>query len=312
MPIVFMGTPGFAAHILDSLLKNHFNIVGVVTVADKPAGRGKKINESEVKKMAEQYQLPILQPNNLKDPDFINALRKLNAEVFVVVAFRMLPQAVWKIPAKGTFNLHASLLPQYRGAAPINWAIINGEKSTGVTTFFIDEKIDTGDIIAQVAIDITPEDNAGSLHDKLMILGAELVQKTIVNIDKNNIKTIKQTKEGALKEAPKIFKEDCKIDWTQKGQYIENFIKGMSPYPAAWCELNQGGKVSVIKIFEAFFKEETHEVKIGSILKSKKWMKIAVKDGFIELFKIQLSGKRVMTVSEALNGWQLKENTYMS
>ena len=312
MPIVFMGTPGFAAHILDSLLKNHFNIVGVVTVADKPAGRGKKINESEVKKMAEQYQLPILQPNNLKDPDFINALRKLNAEVFVVVAFRMLPQAVWKIPAKGTFNLHASLLPQYRGAAPINWAIINGEKSTGVTTFFIDEKIDTGDIIAQVAIDIIPEDNAGSLHDKLMILGAELVQKTIVNIDKNNIKTIKQTKEGALKEAPKIFKEDCKIDWTQKGQYIENFIKGMSPYPAAWCELNQGGKVSVIKIFEAFFEEETHEFKIGYIIKSKKWMKIAVKDGFIELLKIQLSGKRVMTVSEALNGWQMKENTYMS
>ncbi|MDB4605289.1 methionyl-tRNA formyltransferase [Flavobacteriaceae bacterium] len=311
MPIVFMGTPGFAAHILEKLVENGQNIVGVVTVADKPAGRGKKLHESEVKKIALKHQLTLLQPTQLKDPSFIEALKALNAAVFVVVAFRMLPELVWKIPAKGTFNLHASLLPQYRGAAPINWAIINGEKTTGVTTFFIDEKIDTGAIIDQMAISIAESDTAGSLHDKLMILGADLVQKTLVDIENGTIDPKNQANEAVLKEAPKIFKEDCRIDWTKEGKDIESFIKGMSPYPTAWTHLNQESERIVLKVFEARFLKIIHDSKIGSIIKSKKELKIAVKDGFIELLKIQLPGKRVMNVLEVLNGLQLKENDYI-
>ena len=311
MPIVFMGTPGFAAHILETLVENGQNIVGVVTVADKPAGRGKKLHESEVKKVALKHQLTLLQTPHLKDPIFIEALKALNAAVFVVVAFRMLPKLVWKIPAKGTFNLHASLLPQYRGAAPINWAIINGEKTTGVTTFFIDEKIDTGAVIDQMAISIAESDNAGSLHDRLMTLGADLVVKTLLDIEKGTIAPKSQANEGALKEAPKIFKEDCRIDWSQDGKYIENFIKGMSPYPTAWTQLNQEPETVILKVFEATFIKMSHDSKIGSIIKSKKELKIAVRDGFIVLLKIQLPGKRAMNILEVLNGLQLKENAYI-
>lgn len=311
MPIVFMGTPGFAAHILETLVENGQNIVGVVTVADKPAGRGKKLHESEVKKIAIKHQLTLLQPTHLKDPIFIEALKALNAAVFVVVAFRMLPELVWKIPAKGTFNLHASLLPQYRGAAPINWAIINGEKTTGVTTFFIDEKIDTGAVIDQKAISITESDTAGSLHDKLMTLGADLVIKTLLNIEKGTIDPKSQENEGTLKEAPKIFKEDCRINWSQDGKDIENFIKGMSPYPTAWTQLNQERETVILKVFEATFIKMSHNSKIGSIIKSKKELKIAVRDGFIVLLKIQLPGKRAMNILEVLNGLQLKENAYI-
>jgi methionyl-tRNA formyltransferase len=311
MPIVFMGTPGFAAHILETLVENGQNIVGVVTVADKPAGRGKKLHESEVKKIAIKHQLTLLQPTHLKDPIFIEALKALNAAVFVVVAFRMLPELVWKIPAKGTFNLHASLLPQYRGAAPINWAIINGEKTTGVTTFFIDEKIDTGAVIDQKAISIEESDTAGSLHDKLMTLGADLVAKTLLDIEKGSIDPKSQANEGKLKEAPKIFKEDCRINWSQDGKDIENFIKGMSPYPTAWTQLNQERETVILKVFEATFIKMSHDSKIGSIIKSKKELKIAVRDGFIVLLKIQLPGKRAMNILEVLNGLQLKENAYI-
>jgi len=311
MPIVFMGTPGFAAHILETLVENGQNIVGVVTVADKPAGRGKKLHESEVKKIALKHQLTLLQPTHLKDLIFIEALKALNAAVFVVVAFRMLPELVWKIPAKGTFNLHASLLPQYRGAAPINWAIINGEKTTGVTTFFIDEKIDTGAVIDQKAISIEESDTAGSLHDKLMTLGADLVAKTLLDIEKGTIDPKSQANEGTLIEAPKIFKEDCRINWSQDGKDIENFIKGMSPYPTAWTHLNQERETVILKIFEATFIKMSHNSKIGSIIKSKKELKIAVKDGFIVLLKIQLPGKRAMNILEVLNGLQLKENAYI-
>jgi methionyl-tRNA formyltransferase len=306
-----MGTPGFAAHILETLVENGQNIVGVVTVADKPAGRGKKLHESEVKKIALKHQLTLLQPTHLKDPIFIEALKALNAAVFVVVAFRMLPELVWKIPAKGTFNLHASLLPQYRGAAPINWAIINGEKTTGVTTFFIDEKIDTGAVIDQKAISIEESDTAGSLHDKLMTLGADLVAKTLLDIEKGSIDPKSQANEGKLKEAPKIFKEDCRINWSQDGKDIENFIKGMSPYPTAWTHLNQERETVILKIFEATFIKMSHDSKIGSIIKSKKELKIAVRDGFIVLLKIQLPGKRAMNILEVLNGLQLKENAYI-
>ncbi|MDA0277687.1 MAG: methionyl-tRNA formyltransferase [Bacteroidetes bacterium] len=310
MPIVFMGTPGFAAYILEALVENGQKIAAVVTVADKPAGRGKKLHESEVKKTALRHQLTVLQPTNLKDPTFIETLKVLNAAVFVVVAFRMLPELVWKIPSKGTFNLHASLLPQYRGAAPINWAIINGEKTTGVTTFFIDEKIDTGAVIGQMSVSIEESDTAGSLHDKLMVLGANLIQKTLLGIEKGTVNPKKQTNDSALKEAPKIFKEDCRIDWSKDGKVIENFIKGMSPYPTAWTHLNQDNEIVILKVFKATFIKTSHDSKIGSIIKSKKELKIAVKDGFIELLKIQLPGKRAMHVFELLNGLQLKENTY--
>ena len=310
MPIVFMGTPGFAAYILEALVENGQKIAAVVTVADKPAGRGKKLHESEVKKTALRHQLTVLQPTNLKDPTFIETLKVLNAAVFVVVAFRMLPELVWKIPSKGTFNLHASLLPQYRGAAPINWAIINGEKTTGVTTFFIDEKIDTGAVIGQMSVSIEESDTAGSLHDKLMVLGANLIQKTLLGIEKGTVNPKKQTNDSALKEAPKIFKEDCRINWSKDGKVIENFIKGMSPYPTAWTHLNQDNEIVILKVFKATFIKTSHDSKIGSIIKSKKELKIAVKDGFIELLKIQLPGKRAMHVFELLNGLQLKENTY--
>ena len=311
LSIVFMGTPHFAAYILEHLIRTDHSITGVVTVADKAAGRGKKIQESPVKSVALKHSLTLLQPTNLKDLDFVKSLEALAADVFVVVAFRMLPEVVWSMPKNGTFNLHASLLPQYRGAAPINWSIINGEITTGVTTFFIDQKIDTGAIIAQTTTPIGKEDTAGNLHDTLMELGALLVAETLLMIENKNITTALQVENKKLKDAPKIFKEDCQINWNLKGVEINNFIRGMSPYPTAWTTLFNQEQTIVVKVIGAFFERMPHNFKIGLVIKSKKELKVAIQDGYIHFTKIQLSGKRVMEIQEVLNGLHLQENAYI-
>ena len=299
--IVFMGTPEFAVGILDTIVNNSFDVVGVITAPDKPAGRGKQLKQSAVKEYALAKGLHLLQPTNLKDENFLFKLKSLNANVQVVVAFRMLPEAVWRMPKYGTFNLHASLLPQYRGAAPINWAIINGEEKTGVTTFFIDDKIDTGEVILNDMIEITATENAGELHDKLMFLGQDTVVKTLRLIATGDVKTTKQTDDN-LKEAPKLFKENCEINWSLSGKEINDFIRGLSPYPAAWTTLCDGDQKHIIKIYEANRVEEHHDYGIGTILTTKKEIKIAVKNGFIQILKLQMAGKKVMTTSELLNG----------
>ena len=235
--IVFMGTPEFAVHCLEEILKAGFNVVGVITAPDKPAGRGRKLQESAVKQFAVENNLKVLQPINLKAEGFLKDLRQLQANVQVVVAFRMLPKVVWSMPDKGTFNLHASLLPQYRGAAPINWAIMNGEKKTGVSTFFLDEKIDTGEMILQHQVEITPEETVGELHDKLMHSGAKVIIDTLKLIEEENVKTTPQIESSELKEAPKLTRENTKIDWDKNIEEIYNHIRGLIPYPAAWCSL---------------------------------------------------------------------------
>ena len=249
--IVFMGTPDFAVATLKALVDNKFNVVGVITAPDRPSGRGRKLNQSAVKKYASEQQLTILQPTNLKNESFINELKSLHANLQIVVAFRMLPKVVWQLPALGTFNLHASLLPNYRGAAPIHWAVINGETKSGVTTFFIDEKIDTGEIILQEETTINDNDTTGDLHDKLMNIGSQLVIKTVELIQKGNVKAISQsiTKDANLK-APKIFKETCKIDWQQPLGAIYNKIRGLNPYPGSWSVLNNNGEVFEVKIYK--------------------------------------------------------------
>lgn len=310
--IVFMGTPHFAAHILATLIDKQYKLTAVVTVADKAAGRGKKIKESAVKQLAIAHHIPCLQPTNLKDPEFVSQLEQLKADIFVVVAFRMLPEVVWTMPKQGTFNLHASLLPQYRGAAPINWALINGEQKTGVSTFFIDQKIDTGAIIDQQEVAIEKEETAGSLHDKLMEAGSVLVCKTIDAIAAGAISSKPQKTTAPLKEAPKIFKEDCKIDWSKPGSSIQNLIRGLSPYPGAWCYFHNQGDPLILKIANGFFEETIHNDKINSLIKSKKELKVALQDGYMHLTEIQLPGKRMMKVQELLNGLSLKENAYVS
>ncbi len=300
--IVFMGTPDFAVGILKSLLDHKFNVVGVITAPDKPKGRGRKLNQSAVKIFAVAQQLIVLQPNNLKSTDFIEKLSELNANLQIVVAFRMLPKVVWQLPSLGTFNLHASLLPDYRGAAPINWAIINGETKTGVTTFFIDEKIDTGQIILQDAIDIDINDTAGDLHDKLMKIGSQLVIKTVNLIQQGNVKTIKQpTKEE--KPAPKIYKETCKIDWSEPIDTLYNKIRGLSPYPASWTIIDNQNENIEAKIYSASKILEEHQYSIGSIITTKTELKIAVKEGFILINEMQLPGKRKMNIKDLLNGY---------
>jgi len=300
--IVFMGTPDFAVGILKSLLDHKFNVVGVITAPDKPKGRGRKLNQSAVKIFAVAQQLLVLQPKNLKSTDFIEKLSELNANLQIVVAFRMLPKVVWQLPSLGTFNLHASLLPEYRGAAPINWAIINGETKTGVTTFFIDEKIDTGEIILQDAIDIDINDTAGDLHDKLMNIGSRLVIKTVNLIQQGNVKTIKQpTKEE--KPAPKIYKETCKIDWSEPIDTIYNKIRGLSPYPASWTIIDNQNENIEAKIYSASKTFEEHQYSIGRIITTKTELKIAVKEGFILINEIQLPGKRKMNIKDLLNGY---------
>lgn len=309
--IVFMGTPDFAVAILDKLVKSDCNIVGVLTAADKPAGRGRKLNESAVKAFAKEHHLNILQPTNLKDPDFIKELEGLNANLQIVVAFRMLPKAVWAMPNLGTFNLHASLLPQYRGAAPINWAIINGEHETGVTTFFIDDKIDTGEILLQKKTTISDTETAGTLHDKLMYLGADLVLETINKIESKEIVPSKQQEDKPLKEAYKLHKETCEIDWKQDIATVYNFIRGLSPYPTAWTTLYYGEEEMFLKIYLAKVDLEPHQLKIGTVLATKKELKVAVMGGFINLLEIQLPGKRKMATKEVLNGLKLPENAYV-
>jgi methionyl-tRNA formyltransferase len=311
LSIVFMGTPHFSAHILEHLIHTDHSIVGVVTVADKAAGRGKKIQVSPVKTVALEHKLTLLQPTNLKDLDFVKSLKSLAADVFVIVAFRMLPEVVWSMPKKGTFNLHASLLPQYRGAAPINWSIINGETSTGVTTFFIDQKIDTGAIIAQTITPIGKEDTAGDLHDTLMVSGARLVVATLLMIENKKPTTTLQVENTTLRDAPKIYKDDCQINWNLNGSDIYNFIRGMSPHPTAWTTLFNQEQTIVIKVIGAFFEKTNHHFNIGLIIKSKKEFKVATHDGYIHFTKIQLPGKRVMEIYEVLNGFHLKENAYI-
>ena len=308
--IVFMGTPDFAVAGLKKLVEGNYNVVGVITAPDKPAGRGRKINESAVKKYASEKGLKILQPKNLKDESFLEELRTLRPNLQVVVAFRMLPKVVWDLPEHGTFNLHASLLPQYRGAAPINWAIINGEGVTGVTTFFIDEKIDTGEIILQKELEIDSKENVGELHDKLMDLGAGLIIETVDLIWSGKVTTQKQSTTKELKPAPKLFKDNCKIDWSLPGNTIFNFVRGLSPYPSAWSLLNNKEEIS-IKVYEVEFEEEEHQFDIGAIVRSKKSLKIAVQDGFIRLVTVQFPGKRKMDIKEVLNGLKLDENVHV-
>ncbi|MGB3144482.1 MAG: methionyl-tRNA formyltransferase [Maribacter sp.] len=309
--IVFMGTPDFAVGILDKLVKEEYNIVGVLTAPDRPAGRGRKLNESAVKSYSLKNGLNVLQPTNLKNDAFLQELQDLKADLQIVVAFRMLPKAVWSMPKLGTFNLHASLLPQYRGAAPINWAIINGEEKTGVTTFFIDEKIDTGAIILQDETAIEKTDNVEDLHDRLMELGASLVIKTVRRIEAGNLKTTPQPDMGDLKLAHKIHRETCEIDWNKPLHAIYNFIRGLSPYPAAWTTLENGDQHIITKIYACHPEEETHELEPGTVISSKKEMKVAVADGYLNLLEIQLQGKKRMLVKDVLNGLNLEENAKM-
>lgn len=306
--IVFMGTPDFAVGILDAIVQGGHKVVGVVTAPDRPAGRGRKLNESAVKKYAQNKGLPILQPTNLKNEDFLRELKGLNANLQVVVAFRMLPKAVWQMPEFGTFNLHASLLPQYRGAAPINWAIINGETKTGVTTFFIDDKIDTGAIILQKETVIHPDEDAGSLHDRLMVLGADAVLETLERISQGNLDAMVQENPAELKVAHKIHRDTCKIDWSLPMDEIYNRIRGLSPYPAAWSTLTNDGEQLDIKIYKATKEKTDHTLDIGSLLFDKKELKVAVKNGFLILWEVQLQGKRKMKVADLLNGLNLSKN----
>ncbi len=305
--IVFMGTPEFAVGILDTIIKNNYEVVGVITAADKPAGRGQKIKYSAVKEYALERHLRLLQPTNLKDESFLAELKSLNANLNVVVAFRMLPEVVWKMPKLGTFNLHASLLPNYRGAAPINWAIINGETTTGVTTFFIDDKIDTGAMILSKKIGISENENAGELHDKLMVLGSEAVVDTLSLIEKGNVSTTIQQDNPDIKTAYKLNRENCKIDWTKPAVEIHNQIRGLSPYPAAWCLFKDNGEEWNVKIYDSRLILENHSHTIGSIIATKKEIKIAVKDGFIQVLSLQFPGKKKMLSNELLNGISFSE-----
>ncbi len=301
--IVFMGTPDFATGILSSILEKNYEVVGVVTAPDKPAGRGQKLSISSVKQFALEKGLKILQPLNLKDQTFLDELKALNANLQVVVAFRMLPKQVWQMPELGTFNLHASLLPDYRGAAPINWAIINGETKTGVTTFFIDEKIDTGAMILNDSVEIDENENAGSLHDKLMNIGKTTVINTLELIEKGNIKTNMQPDSQDLKTAHKLNKENTKIDWTKSIDEVHNLIRGLSPYPSAWTIIEDQSEQWNVKIYEAEKELEPHTYNPGKIIITKKEMRIAVQNGYLKIKSLQFPGKKRMTTSEFLNGF---------
>lgn len=307
--IVFMGTPEFAVTILDSILKSKHEVVGVVTVADKPAGRGQQLKESAVKTYAKAHNLQILQPEKLKDENFLSELKAFNADIFVVVAFRMLPEMVWSMPQKGTFNLHASLLPKYRGAAPINWVLINGETETGVTTFFINQIIDTGSILAQEIISISENMTAGELHDQLMNLGANLTVETLDKIANNEIQATPQDEELAkiLPHAPKIFKADCEIQWNQNAAIIHNKIRGLSPYPAAWCTLFKNGEKITFKLFSSKVTNEVADSK--QIKKGIDGILFPCNDNFLSISELQPEGKRRMNYKEFLAGNNLSDYT---
>ncbi len=302
MKIVFMGTPDFAVASLNALVEAGFNVAAVVTAADKPAGRGQKLQESAVKLYAVSKGIKVLQPLKLKDPVFIKELKTIGADLQVVVAFRMLPEIVWNMPAKGTINLHASLLPQYRGAAPINHVIINGEELSGATTFFLKHEIDTGDVIFAESVEIKPDETAGELHDKLMDLGAGLLVRTVEAIAANNYTEQPQPQSSELKHAPKIFKEDCAIDWNQPAQKIYNLIRGLSPYPTAFTKLND----KTLKVFRAELDDKEPGIAPGGFLTDgKTFLKFAAKDGFIKLTDLQYEGKKRMQVDEFLRGMRL-------
>jgi len=302
MKIVFMGTPDFAVASLDALVKAEFDIVAVITAPDKPAGRGQKLNESAVKKYAVEKGIPVLQPEKLKNPEFLETLKSYEADLQVVVAFRMLPEVVWNMPPKGTINLHGSLLPQYRGAAPINHAIINGEQESGVTTFFLTHEIDTGDIILSDSTPIADDDTAGELHDKLMMIGANLLVKTVKAIEAGNFTEQPQPQTDVLKHAPKIFKDDCKIDWNNSAKQVHNLIRGLSPYPTAFTVLND----KVLKIFKAEIEDKEPGIAAGGFLTDgKTFLKFATKDGFIKILDIQYEGKKRMLIEDFLRGMRL-------
>ena len=300
-----MGTPDFAVAPLKALVEGGYNIVAVVTTPDKPSGRGLKVNESAVKKYAQEVGLPILQPVKLRDEAFVQQFRALDADLGIVIAFRMLPEIIWAAPRLGTFNLHASLLPQYRGAAPINRAIMNGEKVTGVTTFLLNPQIDEGAVLGQVKVDIEAADNVGTLHDKLMNVGVDLVLETVEKIAEGNITPIEQDvlAEGVeLKAAPKIFKDDCHIDFAQSGEQIVNLVRGLSPYPAAWANLSESLSA---KIFDIAFQPKSVDAEVGTILSDeKRYIKVVCADGLVEIKELQLSGKKRMSAEELLRGFR--------
>lgn len=305
-----MGTSEFAVATLGALLMNGMNVAAVVTAPDRPAGRGRKLSISPVKEFAEFSSLPVLQPENLKDEGFVNMLQSLKADIFVVVAFRMLPEVIWKIPPMGTINLHASLLPNYRGAAPINWAIINGETQSGITTFLIDEKIDTGSILLQEEVDIYPFENAGDLHDKLMKLGALLMIRTINGVMHGILKPKSQSHllnpNEQIKMAPKIFPSDCNINWNEPAEKIHNLIRGLSPYPGAKSVMTNGPKKINFKILESFPEKSDHQLAIGTIIsEGKQNLKIACGNGFIRIRIIQIEGKKRMNTDEFLRGFDI-------
>lgn len=301
-----MGTPDFAVEPLKTLVEAGKNVVAVVTMPDKPAGRGHKLQFSPVKEYALKAGIPVLQPENLKSPDFLQELASYNADLQIVVAFRMLPEAVWSMPKYGTFNLHASLLPRYRGAAPINWAVINGDKETGITTFFLKHEIDTGNIILQEKVAIDEEDNAGDVHDKLMYLGADLVLKTLKMIEEDNVITRPQD-DAQASPAPKIFKDTAKLDFDKYAADIRNLVRGMAPYPAAWFNIKlQDGNESMMKIFKVSTEEKNHNYSVGTILTDgKKMLKIVCKDGFINLLEVQMAGKKRMAAEDLMRGTNL-------
>ncbi|MBN1462342.1 MAG: methionyl-tRNA formyltransferase [Paludibacteraceae bacterium] len=305
--IVFMGTPDFAVESLKALHENGYTVVGVVTMPDKPAGRGHQLQFSAVKQYALQNNLRLLQPEKLKDEAFLLELKSLHADLQIVVAFRMLPEVVWNMPRLGTFNLHASLLPQYRGAAPINWAIINGETETGATTFFLTHEIDTGNIILQEKMAISTTNNAGEIHDQLMLMGAQLVLKTVDLILDGKAEVKPQRHSASLKAAPKIFKETCKIDWTKTSRELYNFVRGLSPYPAAWTEItSMSGEPITLKVFETEEEIVNHQYTPGKLLTDNKtYIKIATADGFLNLRWLQLAGKKKMTAEDLLRGYKL-------
>lgn len=305
--IVYMGTPEFAVEPLKRLVEEDYNVVGVVTMPDKPAGRGQHVQESPVKKYALSEDIPVLQPEKLRDEDFLVQLKMLQADIQIVVAFRMLPEVVWNMPRLGTFNLHASLLPQYRGAAPINWAIINGEKETGVTTFFLKHEIDTGNIILQRSTPISDDDNVGTLYDRLMNMGAELVVETMERITMGDVSTMPQDDGVAVNPAPKIFKEDCKINWQKSAIELHNFVRGFSPYPAAFTEVkNDKGQVLSLKVLETEVIDQTVSEQPGTLISDgKKQLYFATEEGYLSIKRLQLAGKKAMTTEELLRGTKL-------
>lgn len=304
LKVVFFGTPEFAQSSLKAINESRHQVVGVVTVADKASGRGQKINQSPVKIYAKENHLPIFQPEKLRNPEFLNEIKNLGADIFVVVAFRMMPKILFEIPRLGTFNLHASLLPDYRGAAPINYAIMNGEKVTGVTTFFINEKIDEGNILLQESLEIDFEEDAGMLHDRLMNLGSELVVKTLDGIAENSLVEREQKQINQPKNAFKIFKEDTKIDWNKDVESIYHFVRGLSPYPSAFTTLKIGEEEKVLKIYQGKFEEIEHEYSMGSVEISKNEFKIYAKNGIYRPIELQLQGKKRMNIKDFLNGFK--------